>query len=155
MTTITDVGFTGSRLTPTTAQVVWLTMALNELRAVNGVVMLHHGDCLGADAVANDVAIYVGHTVKLHPPSNPKHRAYCKGFADTAVPKAYLDRNHDIVDESNFIYALPSGPEQLRSGTWSTVRYAVRNGKTVYGCYPNGRVFERGPNVRDEHRDDR
>ena len=46
-------------------------------------------------------------------------------------PKPYLDRNRDIVDACEVLLATPDGPERLRSGTWSTVRYARKIGKPV------------------------
>jgi hypothetical protein len=44
-----------------------------------------------------------------------------------------LERNHDIVDQTDFMIAAPfTESEVLRSGTWSTIRYARKQGKEVY-----------------------
>ena len=40
----------------------------------------------------------------------------------------YLERNKNIVNAVDFIIAAPDGPEKVRSGTWSTVRYAKKVG---------------------------
>lgn len=59
--------------------------------------------------------------------------------SDSILPvKAYLDRIKDIVDMSDILIATPeSVKEVLRSGTWSTVRYAKRAGKEVIICNPD------------------
>ena len=87
----------------------------------------HHGDCKGMDAYAHDLAVKIGYKIVLHPPSNNKARAYCK--ADISVqPKDYIKRNHDIVQSSSTLIAIPKNPlkEERRSGTWATIRYAKR-----------------------------
>ena len=56
--------------------------------------------------------------------------------------KPYLDRNKDIVDETNILMACPNKAEEVqRSGTWSTVRYARKVGKAVLIVYPSGKMF--------------
>lgn len=42
--------------------------------------------------------------------------------------KSYLNRNKDIIDQSDFLIACPQDKEQevLRSGTWSTIRNAKK-----------------------------
>lgn len=106
-------------------------------------VEVHHGDCVGVDADANLVAIEAGCRVVIHPPVELKHRAFCGDEARragvrclTLEPLPYLVRNHAIVDATDLLVAFPAGPEQLRSGTWSTVRYARKQGKDVliHGC---------------------
>ncbi len=52
--------------------------------------------------------------------------------------KEYLERDRDIVDATEALFATPDGPERAKSGTWYTVRYAVKTGKPVYICYPDG-----------------
>jgi predicted Rossmann fold nucleotide-binding protein DprA/Smf involved in DNA uptake len=56
-------------------------------------------------------------------------------------PLPYLERNHAIVNESDFLIAAPDGPETLRSGTWATVRYARKVGKRVLVIMPNGEIL--------------
>jgi len=58
-------------------------------------------------------------------------------------PKPYLERNHNIVDESELLIACPkSKEEELRSGTWATVRYARKKGVRIILIYPDGSVSE-------------
>ena len=97
-------------------------------------VVLHSGDCLGADALAFKYAKKLGWKNELHPPLNPKYRAYCKGYDKIHPEKEYLARNRDIVDSSKFLIAFPKDPskEEQRSGTWATIRYARKKGKRIY-----------------------
>lgn len=97
--------------------------------------VLHHGDCIGADAEAHEIALssetFGG--VILHPPINAAKRAYCKdGIIASRRLKPYIERNHDNVDEGMFLVATPSSlVEELRSGTWATIRYARKAGKPI------------------------
>ena len=92
----------------------------------------HHGDCVGADELASQMAEIIGFAIHIHPPVNNSKRAFCAGFV--FPPKKYLARNKDIVEGTELLIALPKDPskEELRSGTWSTVRYARKIGKRVY-----------------------
>lgn len=109
-------------------------------RRLKGVSEFHHGDCVGADAEAHDIAYDVHQPViVVHPPLNEKGRAFKQG--DVILPqREYQDRNHDIVDATDYLIATPdSYTEKFRgSGTWATIRYAVKKGKTVYVIYPDG-----------------
>lgn len=117
------VGFTGSRHDRPQA-------TLDRLRAILvewGVTEAHHGDCLGFDAQAHDVCTSLGIRTVAHPPTDPRMRAWKK--ADVILPeRPYLDRNKDIVRAVQKLIAAPDGPERLRSGTWSTVRFAKEIG---------------------------
>lgn len=90
---------------------------------------IHHGDCIGADAEFHEICIkrwpHALHVV-LHPPLNPRKRAFCTYSNQSEVPaKDYLERNREIVDAVDEMIAGPKElEEQLRSGTWATVRYA-------------------------------
>ena len=99
----------------------------------------HHGDCFGADAQAHRYALLCDPTVKIviHPPVDPRKRAYCSG-ALLLEEKPYLVRNKEIVGMSDVILAAPKDLEELRSGTWSTIRYAAKKLKPVLIVYPDG-----------------
>jgi predicted Rossmann fold nucleotide-binding protein DprA/Smf involved in DNA uptake len=54
-------------------------------------------------------------------------------------PRSFLERNHDIVDASEVLVAIPKETEEvLRSGTWATIRYAHKLRRRVMIIYPNG-----------------
>lgn len=125
------VGFTGSRNQPTEEQVGKLGLAL----IVVGATELHHGDCVGSDAAAHNVARNLGLRVVVHPPINDNWRAFC--VPDEIRPEyEYLDRNRHIVEDTDLLIALPDGPERKRSGTWSTIRYAHSLGRQVVMWLP-------------------
>ncbi len=96
--------------------------------------VLHHGDCIEGDEQAHSIALLIGYEVEIHPPINPKARAWCKGARIVHPAKPYIERNHDIVDASSQMFAAPFGEEasEPRSGTWATVRYARRTNKPVH-----------------------
>lgn len=131
------VGFTGSSVLVTPEQIFGLAKCFHDLREIHSEVTLHHGDCVEGDAVAHIIAAYLRFDIEIHPPKDPKLRRFMQ--ADVIHPeKPYLRRNKDIVNASEFIYALPNGPEKQRSGTWSTVRYARKKEKTAYIIDPKG-----------------
>lgn len=98
----------------------------------------HHGDCIGADEEAHFIAHSLGIPIHIHPPQAWHKRAHC---ANKSAPmydivtygvKPYLERNHDIVDACDVLIAAPGGDKEvLRSGTWATIRYAMKQGKQV------------------------
>ncbi len=92
--------------------------------------ILHHGDCIGADAEVAGICRVYGWELTSHPPMVASFRARVP--SETVLPEQpYLLRNKDIVDASELLIAFPKGPEIRRSGTWATVRYAKRAGKEV------------------------
>lgn len=129
-------GFTGTQQGMTDIQQRVLSAILKRL----GAGEFHHGDCVGADAEAHAVVYKLGLFIVIHPPKDSKKRAFCYSLKTTILcPKDYLDRNHDIVDETDFLIATPkTKDEELRSGTWATVRYARKIGKRVHIIYPDG-----------------
>lgn len=129
-----EFGFTGTQKGMTEAQ----KRVFKKL--LKGAHTLHHGDCVGADAQAHALAreVDVDIQIVLHPPSNPDKRAWCGADFYHDV-KPYLDRNKDIVNYCQILIATPeTREEQLRSGTWSTVRYARKRNKSVVIIYPDG-----------------
>jgi len=133
------VGFTGTRVNITKEQ----TKAFKKLIKSFNMIEFHHGDCVGWDAEAHKTIkkMKLPHHVEIviHPPHYNGYRAYCKGHL-VLPTKPYLDRNKDIVDQSDMLIACPAGKEKLSSGTWSTVRYARKKDKPVYIILPNGKV---------------
>lgn len=100
----------------------------------HGYAEFHHGDCIGADAIAHEYADKIGYRITIHPPEISTKRAFCTG-RDVYVrgTRPYLKRNRNIAYACTLLLAMPKriGHEELRSGTWSTVRYARKMGKEV------------------------
>lgn len=135
---IMHVGFTGTQYGMTEAQETTLQRLLTELP--NAPHVLHHGDCVGADEQAHMIAGQLGFTTMGHPPVNESKRAFtvCTGWRQA---KEYLVRNRDIVGECEVVFATPAqAGEQLRSGTWATVRYARLLHRPVHIIAPDGTV---------------
>jgi hypothetical protein len=127
---IKAIGFTGTREGMTRQQTDYLTLLLAELFA-KGAVDFHHGDCQGADSEAHHIARAAGFRTIAHPPLATHLRAWCRANVIRS-PKNFHARNRDIVDDTDILLAAPnSEQEALRSGTWSTVRYARRKSKVT------------------------
>jgi hypothetical protein len=134
------VGFTGTRHGMSERQKDDLEAWFDE-HYDEGLDEFHHGDCEGADEYAHDVAGFYFVKRVVHPPIETRYRAYTidESFPiympkeyGCRKPKDYLDRNHDIVDETDILIAAPQFVfEELRSGTWATIRYARKQGKPV------------------------
>lgn len=126
------LGFTGTQhgMTDIQAQVVFNELMLYGQVPEQVVTEVHHGCCVGADAQFHDMLAYMPKDVVVHghPPVITTKMAHCQ--CDVMhEPLDYLVRNRAIVDASNTLFAAPQGEEELRSGTWSTVRYARRKGR--------------------------
>ena len=117
------VGFTGTRRGMTEVQ----RSAVREWLKKHRVEEAHHGCDRGADADFHELCGELGIPVVGHPPSDTKRVMRLTGFAELREPRPYLDRNEDIVESVEFLIATPrENYEELRSGTWATVRYATK-----------------------------
>lgn len=146
------IGFTGTQIGMNDIQKANFFQLLKELECH----WFHHGDCTGADENAHNLVVDYFRTlspeihmkqgfftpkISIHPPVNESKRAFCKAL-DIRPAKPYLDRNRDIVNESDILIGTPKEKiEQFRySGTWYTIRYARKTGKKVYIIYPDGQI---------------
>ena len=130
------IGFTGTQRGMTKAQQRNVIECI--MRAKWGQDQFAHGDCIGADEDLHNLVRLAGLPITIYPPINESKRAFCHG-AFEMEPKDYLERNHDIVDASDVLWACPGGmEEELRSGTWATIRYARSQNKPVVIFYPDG-----------------
>ena len=132
-----EVGFTGTQRGMTEKQELEVTAQLILLQQ-DGYGIFHHGDCIGADSQAHDIAKKLGYDIVLHPPDENYKRAFrTKGAVRIEPVRPYLLRNRDIVASSTFLIAAPKTElEELRSGTWTTVRYARKAGIFVKVVLP-------------------
>ena len=135
------IGFTGSQKGMTQAAGTVLNDMLNDLDEFT----FHHGQCVGADCYAFMIAKRFNQKIIFHPPLNEQKMFYMTAEFyydldyEKREPKDYLVRNHEMVDECEILFACPNEMEEvLRSGTWATIRYAVKNNKKVLIIYPDG-----------------
>lgn len=151
------VGFTGTQKGMVDDQINTFVQLLRNFAErysveplANPEMEFHHGDCVGADADANNIVRgfssagqLPGFKIVSHPPIVQSKREF--SIADEErPPKPYLERNHDIVDECDILIACTKGfKEEQRSGTWATIRYAIKTKKPVIIILPSGEVSER------------
>jgi len=123
------VGFTGTRNGINPDQKIKIIEYLTQ----NDVTEVHHGDCVGADSDFHNICHQLNQSIKIviHPPIDPKLRAYKHGSM-IHQSKSYIIRNKDIVNVCDVLIACPKTHiEELRSGTWATIRYAKKINKPV------------------------
>lgn len=135
-----NVGFTGTQRGMTDAQYATCAALLRVLDHGE----FHHGDCIGADDEAARLADAIGWVGVVHPPFHGAKRAFVEHYSRILPARDYLDRNHDIVDATDMLIATPGEfEEKLRSGTWATIRYAMKCRKDVHIIYPDGSLEPR------------
>jgi len=141
------VGVTGTVKGATTRQF----MVLREITESFCFSEFHHGDAIGVDAQSHAIALRLKNAraasaaplrIVIHPPIRDAKRAFCEGADEVREMKEYLDRDQDIASEVSVLLAVPeTAEEQIRSGTWSTVRYArKRAGVLIIRINPDGTV---------------
>ena len=106
----------------------------------------HHGDCIGVDAEFHDIVRELSKAIiVVHPPSNPKRRAWKQGDF-ILKEKPFMVRDDDIIDESNLMFAAPfQFNEQGRgSGTWAVIRHTRKARKPLIIIWPDGTFTPEG-----------
>jgi len=130
------VAFTGTRQGLTEAQCESLRQLLKEISPRR----LIHGDCIGGDAMAHEIAEDLGIKTVTRPCNLRGQRAFT-GAEALAEPEDPLVRNRKMVDESHALIGCPSSKQQeLRSGTWATIRYAKKMDGLVWLVFPDGSI---------------
>lgn len=139
------VGITGSRNGLTMEQRVVLSGMLKHLHR-NGATELHHGDCVGVDAEAAEIARKMGYRIVSHPPTEAALRAFTEAD-ETREAADYLTRDRAIVDSTDVLLGfLESKKERRGSGTWYTVNYAIKEDKSrVVVIGPDGHPLRGTP----------
>lgn len=146
------IGFTGAQKGMTAEQ----TREVDRLLGVfmrqhtqpGGLAEFHHGDCVGSDEQADELAYRHGYYIVLHPPDSDKKRAWTTHYDMSRMPKPYLVRNREIVHDDyglcDWMIATPGDRnERQRSGTWATIRYA-RKHTALLIVYPDGDIAREG-----------
>ncbi len=135
------LGFSGTRLGMTSEQRhgVRTEMALFRENFGYSTYWFHHGDCIGSDAEAHEIAKALGYKIHVHPPIQDKFRAWCADYDKISEPKTYRQRNTDIVRESLYLVAAVN-PNSSRGGTWMTVGIARNLDVVPILVFPSGLV---------------
>jgi len=147
---VTILGFTGTHLGMTLEQRDSFCKIVQ--KNFPNLTEFHHGDCIGADLEADAIISTRpdrdNFLIVVHPPVDQKAQAFSwkvhpKSNHKVLDPKPYLIRNHDIVDSCNILIAAPKGfKEELRSGTWATIRYARSKRTQIWYILPNGDIVK-------------
>lgn len=135
------IGFTGTQMGMKRKQKIAFSELVTNLTK-DKPLEYHHGDCKGADEESHDIIVCNWEVyLILHPPSNSSKRAF-KDFTESREPKPYLERNKDIVAESEIMIATPKEftMQWKDSGTWATIRYAKQACKPLAIIYPDGSI---------------
>lgn len=139
------IGFTGTRAGMTAKQKLALHGLLEQADEDAYGIEFHHGGAPGADKESHDTvrmmkSMITGATnIVVHPAIDGGRNWF--GAKIVHDPKPPLIRNHDIVDETEILIATPRRThEELRSGTWATIRYARKVGREVYIIWPDGSI---------------
>ena len=132
------LAITGTRKGVTEAQFDVIKQFIIE----SDVEVFHNGDCIGVDQqvtlMIQDIAPEIW--VVCHPPERIGTRAYGM-YDEIREPRGYLQRDQDMVDEADYLWAVTCGEEVHRSGTWTTVRYARKKGIPITIIMPDGVVI--------------
>jgi hypothetical protein len=141
------VGFTGTENGLTIIQNNRVIIELTKIYHQNA--EFHHGWCVGADEQVMRIAYAMGYKIVAHPGVEKSGRldTHKRARSDynsiKKAPKFYLDRNKDIVNDTERLIACPyEKHEVLRSGTWATVRYARTQKRPIMVIYRDGSVKE-------------
>lgn len=142
------IGFTGTQR----GMSVYQKRILTDLLIMHQPMEIHYGMCIGADTELHHIFFLlktkgdIKSSAKIigHPPKNKKKYVWriCHEYWSE---KDYMDRNHDIVRESQLLIGCPMfGMETIRSGTWATIRYArfLRQRRIVIPYMQQGPVVE-------------
>lgn len=104
---------------------------------------VHHGCCVGADEQMHELIRRHFPSIKIHGhPSDIPEKTQWDILEDCDVknpPAPPLTRNKWMIDVSYYLIAAPMQPRNVtRSGTWATIRYALKklNPVNIY-VFPN------------------
>lgn len=140
-----SIGFTGTSLGASRDQLAVGRRLLNEEYEL-GARIFRHGCCVGADEEFARIARETGYEIVGYPgrPVGDPMRSTFRNDYEFLVPTGRnpeLKRNRRIVASSSRLLAAPRGDrEVVRSGTWSTVRYARKTGVPVDLIGRDGRL---------------
>lgn len=138
--------FTGTQAGITNLQYIELDLTIED--RFSEITALNHGGCIGADAAFHDLLNEQSllDLLTVWPASGvaPKKIAKLSGSGfKVHKPLPPLERNQLMVAECQVLIACPKEVnEQVRSGTWATVRRARAIGRKILYIFPDGETWE-------------
>ena len=123
-----------------------LSQFLHEAKSKGIVPEFHHGDCKGVDVQAACLAREMGFYVVCHPPIKTDTQGFFGGD-ESKEPHGYMQRDRNIVNDTDFLIVVPKHTEwQPSGGTWYTHDYAKKKNKPFTIIWPNEQHIVK-PNV--------
>ena len=125
------LGFTGTQRGLSPQQIFFVQMFVREFTRqcdlLREAALGRHGCCVGADEQFHRMGTFGNVPMITHPGHIPeKTSTSCSGVFHH-LPRNTLERNQLVVSRSWALLVCPSTDvEQVRSGTWATIRYARR-----------------------------
>lgn len=130
------IGITGTRDGATDFQLTNLIEFFESIKSSSEMVEFHHGDCVGVDVEVAAIAKECGCSIVCHPPIKPAMRGFFKSD-DYRQPLGYLQRDRNIVDETELLLVVPKHTSwQPKGGTWYTHDYAKKQNKHYIIFWP-------------------
>jgi len=129
-----NIAFTGTRKGMSNRQKLTLTYLISSLYYSKGILCFTHGGAIGADTDADEIINKLGYKPYIRPGSDERFSYWFikKRRSNVYGAKLYLQRNKDIVNDSEILIACPyTLTEEQRSGTWATIRYARKINKPI------------------------
>lgn len=131
------IGFTGTRQGISPIQKQNLESILDNILPE----IVIHGGCIGADEEFHRIcleyrlgeSLYLPYPfIMIYPSYLKDQQGVCPNPTFLAIEQDPLIRNQAIVHQSDILIAAPKyETEELRSGTWATIRYARKMGVPV------------------------
>jgi hypothetical protein len=136
------VGYTGTRHGMSQPQKEFVSHALFALctdpvfrNMSNSTFWFHHGDCVGGDDEATNMAREYGYKIYRHPPTESVHNRALQRFDATDLPYSYSGRNQRIAIRAQTMIAAPA-PKSV--GTWNAIKHVRALFKPLLIVHQNG-----------------
>lgn len=133
------LGFTGTQSGRTPEQIkAWDKIFNNNIfMEVESVI---HGMCHGVDTEINEFYLKNTDVQIIGYPGTHEQSISMKVHKQQPI-QPFLSRNKNIVENCDWLIAFPKLMyEELRSGTWATIRYARKQNRQHLIIYPNGKL---------------
>lgn len=141
------ISFTGTREGMTKPQLEKVNYLLRDIWRDGYYHAWHDGDCIGSDSEAHglveairkeygDIKVsMIGHPATTH------ERYHANNKFDIYWPrKGPVDRDKDMVVQGDVLIGTPKGKEAVRSGTWTTIRFARKLLVPLFIVWPDATV---------------
>lgn len=137
MEKIVKIGFIGNRYGLTLEQKDKIIAILDKYDNI----IVSHGDCVGSDTNFHNICLNYRNEhpnkyirIEIFPSNDLTLRAFNEPDLLRGEKESNIRRNFDIIKNSSILIACPidKNKEQLRSGTWRTIREARKQKRLIY-----------------------